>query len=332
MPELPEVQTTVNGLNSRVSGLAITDVWTDYGSPFHRGKDSIKDAAFFAKFKKEVVGSKITGVTRRAKNILIHIENGKRNGRQIILIHMKMTGHILYARYCFNKSLGAKKTTETPDCWTPAPDESKAFHDPFNRFIHFVMTLSNGRQIALSDMRKFAKVTLIDEIRSSADTDSEMTQSLHLANIGPEPLDKNFTFSVFKSRLNRRPGGRIKTVLMDQSVVAGVGNIYSDEALWRAGIHPEERVENISDPTLRKLFTTVRRVLERGIDFGGDSMSDYRNIDGERGKFQEEHRAYRRTGKKCSKPGCPGVILRKVVGGRSAHFCSVHQKLRITRA
>jgi formamidopyrimidine-DNA glycosylase len=185
------------------------------------------------------------------------------------------------------------------------------------------MTLSNGRQVALSDMRKFAKVTLIDE----AQTETGLLDSLHLANIGPEPLDKNFTFDIFKSRVETKPNGKIKTILMDQSVIAGVGNIYSDEALWRTGLHPEERVKNIPEAILKTLYGDVKRVLEKGIDFGGDSMSDYRNINGERGKFQEQHNAYRKTGKPCAKPGCTGTIMRKVVGGRSAHFCGIHQKL-----
>ncbi len=324
MPELPEVQTTVSGLNSRVSGLTITDVWTDYGSAFYKGKDSIKNPVFFRRFKKEVVGAKITGVTRRAKNILIHIEkpHGKAGDKEkIILVHMKMTGHILYARFNLDAKKSAKKQR---DPWTPATDESKAFHDPFNRFIHFVMTLSNGRQIALSDMRKFAKVTLID----GAHAETGLLHSLHLANIGPEPLEKSFTFDIFKSRINRKPNGKIKMVLMDQSIIAGVGNIYSDEALWRTGLNPEERVKNIPDSLLKTLYADVKKVLEKGIDFGGDSMSDYRNIDGERGKFQEQHQAYRKTGKPCARPGCKGIIQRKIVGGRSAHFCSVHQRLR----
>jgi formamidopyrimidine-DNA glycosylase len=187
-------------------------------------------------------------------------------------------------------------------------------------------------------MRKFAKVTLIAE----KDLEKGTGQSLHLANIGPDPLDKRFTFNVFKERLARKSTGRIKTVLMDQSIIAGIGNIYSDEALWRAGIHPEERVKNIfarndSDALAKKLYTAVIAVLKKGIDFGGDSMSDYRNIHGKRGRFQEQHHAYRKTGERCSmmirEPHgnkarqCKGVITRKIVGGRSAHFCSVHQRL-----
>jgi len=195
--------------------------------------------------------------------------------------------------------------------------------DPFNRFIHLVFTFSNGKTLELSDMRKFAKVTLIAE--------KDLDKTVHLEHIGPDPLTKSFTFAVFKERLAKRPNGRIKTVLMDQELIAGIGNIYSDEALWRAGLNPEERTMNIPDPLLKKLYAATKTVLKKGIDFGGDSMSDYRNIDGKRGRFQGQHNVYRKTSERCSKPGCKGIIVRKVVGGRSAHFCSVHQRLLKSR-
>ncbi len=306
MPELPEVQTTVNGINARVKGLKIVDVWTDYRSVSHVGKDNIKDRIFFNAFKKKILNQKITSATRRAKNILIHLSNG-----DTILIHMKMTGHVMYGRY--NRQL----TTDKKEKWVAIEDGP--LHDSFNQFIRLVFTLSNKRQLVLSDMRKFAKVTLFET--------KNLETSPHLKDLGPEPLDKTFTYKIFKERILKRPNGRVKNVLMDQSLIAGIGNIYSDEALWRAGIHPEERVKDIDDALLKKVYKDCIVVLKKGIDFGGDSMSDYRNIDGERGKFQEHHMAYRLTGKPCKKKD-GGTITRKVVGGRSAHFCNVHQKLR----
>jgi len=306
MPELPEVQTTVMGLNRVLRGLVIKDVWTEYDSPHFHGSDTIKDPEYFKYFKKKIVGTKITNVTRRAKNILVHLSNG-----YTILIHMKMTGHIMYGNY--NKK------------------------DPFNRFIRLIFYLSNGETMELCDTRKFAKVTLIET--------KNMHDSVHLKGIGHEPLEKGFSFSIFKNQLSKKSQGKIKTVLMDQSVIAGIGNIYADESLWRAGIHPEELVRNIldkkntanrgldkkseikSNSKLKNLFRAIKTVLQKGIDFGGDSMSDYRNIHGERGKFQEQHRAYRKTGKKCSKPKCKGIITRIVVGGRGTHFCNIHQRL-----
>lgn len=312
MPELPEVQTTVNGLNSRVRGQKILDVWTDYNSAFHLGKDSIKDPAYFKQFRTAVRGATITHASRIGKNILLHIEHGPGKGaaKSVILIHMKMTGHMMVGRYTYK---------EKSNTWTPAPGETEALSDPYNRFVHFIISMSNKRHVALSDSRKFAKVTLISE--------KDFEKTVHLTGIGPDPLDDAFTFELFKSRLLRRPNGRIKNVLMDPSIIAGVGNIYSDESLWRAGLHPEEPVKNIPDSYLKPLYKNLLAVLAKGIDFGGDSMSDYRNIDGERGKFQEHHKVYQKKGEPCSKPGCSGTIIRKVVGGRSAHFCDTHQRL-----
>jgi formamidopyrimidine-DNA glycosylase len=286
MPELPEVQTTVSGLNRVLPGLIINDVWTEYNSPYFKGSNTIKDPEYFKYFKKEIEGLKIISAKRRAKNVLINLSNNK-----TILVHMKMTGHIMYGNY--NKK------------------------DPFNRHIRLIFYLSNGKTMELCDARKFAKVTLLS-------TDA-MYETSHLKDIGPEPLEKEFTFEIFKNQLNKKPKGKIKLVLMDQSIIAGIGNIYADESLWRAEIHPEKTVERINNKELKKLYTAIQKTLSRGIDFGGDSMSDYRNIDGERGKFQEQHMAYRKTGTLCMKRKCGGKITRIIVGTRSTHFCNTHQ-------
>jgi len=307
MPELPEVTTTTKGLQKVLPGLSFVDVWTDLArkNPIKQFEGTLKDETFYKKFKKEISGAKVLNVERRAKNILINLSNNK-----TILIHLKMTGHLLYGNYVFHK----KENT-----WAPHENEREAFHDPYNRFIHVVFTLSNGKHLAFCDARKFGKVTLLD-------TDTAHDTS-HLKSIGPEPLDARFTFPIFKERIMRKPNGNIKTVLMDQTNIAGIGNIYSDEALWLASVHPESKPKSTPLPLMKQLYDAVKEVLNKGINFGGDSTSDYRDINGARGKFQGEHNAYRKTKEKCSKRGCKGVILRKVIGGRSAHFCSVHQKL-----
>jgi formamidopyrimidine-DNA glycosylase len=304
MPELPEVQTTVNGLQKHIVGHTIKDVWSDYSSPYFIGSDTIKDPAYFKQLRKAVLGKTVIKVTRRAKNILIHLSSG-----DIILVHMKMTGHLLYGVYRFNPRVAK-------DPWEPQSPES--LKDPFNRRVHFLISFDNGHHLALSDLRKFAKVTLVDSRKLEA--------SLHLGGIGPEPLEKEFTYEKFKARLSIRPQGKIKQVLMDQKIIAGIGNIYADESLWRAGINPLERVATLNEKRLKLLFTAIKETLARGIDFGGDSTSDYRNVHGEKGSFHESHRAYRRTGAKCEKKGCPGKIVRIVLGGRGTHFCDVHQK------
>ena len=151
MPELPEVQTTVNGLNSTVKGKKIVGVATTYRSPFYSGKEDIKNPKYFTIFKKSVLGKTILKAERKAKNILIHL-----NGGYTVLVHMKMTGHFVYDR----------------------PDY------PFARLD---FKLNNGKHLALSDMRKFAKITLVKT--------RDLEESLHLKHLGPEPLDKNFQFT-----------------------------------------------------------------------------------------------------------------------------------------
>ena len=305
MPELPEVQTTVNGLNRYTVGLTITDVWTNYNSPYFKGSNTIKDPLFFKHFKKEIVGQKIIKVDRRAKNILISLSNGK-----IILVHMKMTGHLLFGLYKF-----IPKNKKDP--WEPV--EPEGLKDPFNKRIRFIICFNNGRHLALSDTRKFAKITLIDG--------KSLHESEHLKDLGPEPLEKAFDFKIFESRLKIRSSWKIKQALMDQNLIAGIGNIYADESLWRAGIHPTQKISDISVQKLKELFKAIKLTLAKGIDLGGDSMSDYRNVLGLKGNFQEQHRAYQKTNEKCSKQKCGGTIKRIVVAGRATHYCDTHQKL-----
>ena len=307
MPELPEVQTTVDGLNKYVKNQKIISVWTDLAknSPIKQFVGTIKDILFFKRFKKLIKNQKILKSERRAKNILIHLSNN-----YTILIHMKMTGHILYGKYDFDKKNNK---------WVPSKNEkNKLLSDPYNRFIHVVFSLDNGKNFVFCDSRKFGKVTLIK-------TD-ELYKSIHLKNLGPEPLDNNFKLEDFKSCLRKKPNGKIKTVLLDPSIISGIGNIYSDEILWESSINPLRRVSSLKDSDLNKMFKSMKKLLQRGIDLGGDSMSDYRNIIGGRGDFQNKHNTYRLTGDPCKKTNCKGSIVRLSIGARSSHFCDIHQK------
>ncbi|MDO8510483.1 MAG: DNA-formamidopyrimidine glycosylase [bacterium] len=300
MPELPEVETTVRGLNKYVKGLTIKDVWTDYPSHLHVGKNHIKNKAFSNRFKKEVTGEKIFSASRIGKNVLIHLSRHK-----TILVHMKMTGHFLYGKY-----------EKTKSGWVTR--EKGPLEDPYNRFIHLVFILGNKKHLAFSDVRKFAKVTLL--------TEKDVAKDPEVSHIGPDPFSKNFTFEVFKRQITTRPNEKIKSALMDQRLIAGIGNIYSDEILWRAGVHPLRATGTIKDTELAAIYKNIRPILEEALKTGGDSASDYRDIEGRKGNYQNFHKAYRRTGKPCPKKD-GGVIERIKIGGRSAHFCSKHQKL-----
>jgi formamidopyrimidine-DNA glycosylase len=222
-----------------------------------------------------------------------------------------MTGHLIFGKYNFHKNKNE---------WIPDKNERKELYDPYNRFIHFVFSFSNSQnQLVFCDTRKFGKITIF-ETSKLKELDHELNK------LGPEPLDNNFTFKNFEKQINGK-SGKIKTILMDQTIISGIGNIYSDEMLWLASIHPESNPKKIPNKDLKLLFSSMKKVLLKGIKFGGDSTSDYRNIDGARGQFQGKHNVYRKKNEKCGKKGCLGVIIRKVVNGRSAHFCNLHQKI-----
>lgn len=284
MPELPEVETIVRDLKRFVPGLKITDVWTD-----------VKN---FKKIKREVVGEKILKVERRGKNILIGLTHDK-----TLLVHQKMTGHLMYGKWVRK---GNRWKSALPG---PMRD------DPENRFIHLVLFLGNGRQIALCDMRKFAKVIILPTGKIPKEFEK----------MGPEPFDQKLTAKKF-SEIIKNKSGKIKTVLMDQNVIVGIGNIYSDEILWLAGVHPLKKSSTLKDSELKKIYKAMKMVLAKAIKARGSSYIDYRDAQGKKGKYQEMHLAYQMTNKKCKKRD--GGIIKKIrVGGRSAHFCPIHQKL-----
>lgn len=306
MPELPEVHTTVTGLEKLLPGLSITDIWSDMWSTSKLAKNTIKDRTYFSYFKKYVLVSKVMSVTRRAKHILINLENGF-----TIIIHMKMTGHLMYGIYRHNKQYNGREWS-----WIPVEKESP-LHDPYNRHIRVVFTLSNKHHLVFCDSRKFGTIVV------------EKTDTLHterFSHLGPEPLETSFTLSHFKERLMKSPTRAIKTVLMDQSILAGIGNIYSDEMLHRAHIMPTRTAQSLTSEELSLLFKKMKKVLIQGIDFGGDSTSDYRNVEGARGAFHSNHLVYLRTKGKCLTKNCKGIIEKKTIGGRSAHYCKTCQR------
>lgn len=272
MPELPEVQTTVSGLRSKVLKRAFVDVWTDTEKLFKK--------ISFKEFKKKIKGKKIKDIKRRGKNLIFELSDG-----YFLLVHLKMTGHFLY-------------------------DEWK--EDPMNRFIRVKFFLDNHKVLALSDLRKFARIELLKE--------KELKERLE--SLGPEPLEEKFTFEKFKEVLGK---GRIKQTLMNQNVIVGVGNIYADEILWKAKVHPERKATSLSEKELEDIYLATRKVLSQALKLGGTSISDYRNVRGERGTFGEKLKAYHRHGKKCSR--CGTIMERKKIAQRSAHFCPKCQKL-----
>lgn len=292
MPELPEVQTIVSDLQKILPGLKIGDVQTDW-------KKMFKNTSF-DNFKKEVVDEKILNVERKGKNVLIHLSQKK-----TILVHQKMTGHFLYGNWELKNGKWLSK------------NDDPIRNDPQNRFIHLVFDLSNEKQLALSDLRKFAKVLLWP-------TD-KLSELEDINNLGPDPTAENFDFNKLQERLADKKG-KIKTVLMDQTVLAGIGNIYSDEILWLSGIHPLRPVPSLTPEELKMIFNSTKKILKRALEARGTSDSDYRDPSGRKGHYQDILYVYGLEKEKCQKND-GGIITRLKVGSRSAHFCPIHQKL-----
>ncbi len=299
MPELPEVQTTVDGLCAKVLSRAFINAWSDHPKV-------VKKPSSFAIFKKELKGKKILRVWRRAKNVVFELNDG-----YSLLIHMKMTGHLLAGKWKIENRKW-KTTTLGP------------LEDKINSYIHFILFLDDGNMIALSDVRKFAKVELV----KTEDLLKEFEE------IGPEPLEESFTFTKFEELFSARGGsapggknkkGKVKEIIMRPSFIAGVGNIYASEALWWARIHPAKDVSSLSQKELKLLYISIKKVLMLGVKFGGDSFSDYRDVDGKKGKFEGQKKVYQRRGKPC--PRCRTEIKNIKIGQRSSFYCPNCQKL-----
>jgi formamidopyrimidine-DNA glycosylase len=241
-------------------------------------------------FDAGVAGREILAVGRRAKQLVVEL-----SGEAALTIHLKMTGQLFVVQ------------AGTPE-------------DPY---VRLVLELADGREVHFRDIRKFGKIGLYGRDPVSGELVEELGGAAVFAAIGPEPLADSFTLRDFRGRLRRRKG-RLKPLLVDQSFLAGVGNIYADEALWRARLHPLRSASSLRPPDERRLYEAIRAVLGEAVERRGSSIDDYTAPDGD-GSMQERLNVYQRTGEPCSRCGRP--IKRIVIGARSTHFCSWCQRL-----
>lgn len=307
MPELPEVQTTVDDLRKKIVGLTIKGVWCNSPKQIHSHKSpsrrltdrDVKQAKKnYAAFKKSAVGLKVFSVERKGKNILINLSQGK-----TILIHQKMTGHLLIGRWML--------TGQTAEPLFPPAMVS----DPFNRHVRLVLNLSSGDQLALADVRKFAKIILADT--------AKILELPDIKGLGPDALSDDLTLGEFsKIILNSSP--TIKQALLKPEVISGIGNIYSDDILHKAKVHPLQDPRRLEAREVKRLYAAMRQVLKKAVKLRGTSTSDFRDTAGERGFYTEHRLVYQRKGQACQH--CGKDIKRIKVGGRSAHFCLNCQK------
>jgi formamidopyrimidine-DNA glycosylase len=277
MPELPEVETVVRGLASRMTGRRIARLdlhRADLRWPIPRG------------LRRKVEGREIAEVARRAKYILIRLDDDG-----VLLLHLGMSGRLLVV-----------------DARDAAPRE---LHD------HVVFTLDDGTRVRFNDQRRFG---VLDYVRKGA-----LSSHPLLRELGPEPLDPGFTGEMLAAALSgkRTP---LKAALLDQQVVAGLGNIYVSEVLYHAGLSPRRLARTVTLARARRLVLAIREVLERAIAAGGSSLRNYVQASGELGYFQQQWAVYGREGEPCPGCDCGSGIRRIVQSNRSTFYCVKRQR------
>jgi len=288
VPELPEVETVKAGLQRLLPGLVVASVTSDTPKSF---PNAAADVSGF------LVGASVVAVTRRAKVLLIELSS-----KYSLVIHLKMTGQLVFDGQ--NTHFGAGHPSDS--LVGALPDKST----------RVVLTFTDGSKLFFNDQRKFGWMRLMPT--------AEIPQLNFFKKVGPEPLSAEFSWQQLRDRLQRRKNTNIKAALLDQTVVAGVGNIYADESLWGAKIHPATLVRNLSDANFKVLFTALQSVLQLSIDKGGSSNHTYVDAEGNKGSYMNFAQVFRREGQVCNR--CGTTIIKTRVAGRGTHVCPHCQK------
>lgn len=330
MPELPEVETIKRGLNKLIIGRTITAVHSNSTRSFPNAQ---ADVAHF------LINASITDIRRRAKVLLIDLSTN-----YTLVIHLKMTGQLVFV----GRAVGA---TSRNDPLQPKSDQvpgplsdlersriieesaPKGDHNearfagghPNDSLIgvlpdkstHVTFEFTDGSHLYFNDQRKFGWVRLIPTV--------EVPNIDFMKRVGPEPLETDFTAKQFAQRFKRRARTKIKAAILDQSVIAGVGNIYADESLWGAKIHPATMVSDLPYSKFKLLYSEVRYVMNLSIENGGSTNRNYVNAEGKKGSYMEFARVFRREGLPCHR--CSAEIIKTRVAGRGTHICPSCQRV-----
>ncbi|WP_029077053.1 bifunctional DNA-formamidopyrimidine glycosylase/DNA-(apurinic or apyrimidinic site) lyase [Kaistia adipata] len=289
MPELPEVETVRQGLAPTMEGAVIERL--------EQRRPDLR-FPFPDRFAERLTGRRIEGLGRRAKYLLADLDDGA-----VVIMHLGMSGS-------FRIEEGPLAEPETPG----------EFHHPRGKALahdHIVFHLSNGKRVVYNDPRRFGFMDLVPR--------AEIATARHLAGLGIEPVGNAFDGKVLHDLFAAKKAP-LKAALLDQSLVAGLGNIYVCEALHMSGLSPERAAGTLTAKAAERLATAIRDVLGAAIAAGGSSLRDHRQANGELGYFQHSFRVYDREGEPCPNLSCTGVIERKVQSGRSTFYCARCQK------
>lgn len=282
MPELPEVETVRRGLHKLIIGRTIKSVHHDTPKSFPNANADVQEF---------LIAASITDVRRRAKVLMIDLSS-----EYTLVIHLKMTGQLVYRG---DMVFGAGH-----------PNESLIGELP-DRSTRVTLEFADGSRLFFNDQRKFGWMKLMPTV--------EVPNIDFMKKVGPEPLEADFTASEFAARFARRAKTSIKAAILDQTVIAGVGNIYADESLWGAKIHPKRLVHTITPSEFETLYTELRTVMNLAIEKGGSTDKNYVNAEGKRGSYMDFARVFRREGLAC--PRCGTEIIKFKAAGRGTHIC-----------
>jgi formamidopyrimidine-DNA glycosylase len=270
MPELPEVQTVVTGLDKLLRGKKIVNT--------HIYDDMVIGYPVQEEFLNISQDKEIESLSRRGKYIIINFKDSEYK----LIVHLRMSGKLLY----------------------------KDRNDEKDKHTHVIFEFNDDTDLRFNNVRKFGRLYFI--------TENDIEEAGNLKNLGVEPLSENFTLELFEEMLSKRKG-MIKPLIMNQEFIAGIGNIYADEALYQAHIKPDRKANTLNEEEIEDLYIAIREILKKGIKMGGTSVSDYVNALGKSGQFQHQLNVYKKEGNKCAK--CGAEIEKKKVSGRAARFC-----------
>lgn len=283
VPELPEVETIKIGLSKKIIGKTISDI-------------EIKNPKSFQGEAKEVVGSKVTDIERRAKLLRFKLSNNLN-----LLFHLKLTGQLIVIDH--NKRFAGGHPSHDWHAKLP------------NSNTRIIFDLSSNVKLYFNDLRKFGWCKVLND---------KDVEEIYKNDYGLEPFDKNFTVEYLLNHAKKIPNRNAKQFLMDQKIASGMGNIYTDETLFEAKLSPTRKVKDITIFEWKKLIESMKIILNRGLKYGGTTDSDYVNAEGKSGGMQDYLKVYHRTGEECF--GCKGMVKRMVIGGRGTHYCPECQK------
>lgn len=288
MPELPEVETLKLGLRKYLVGHKIEDI-------------EIRVAKIFQGDPKDIIGAKVIDIKRVGKGLIIELDNDFD-----LVVHLKMTGQLVYQDAKTQNIILSKKVGgETLP----------------SKYSHVIFVLDKGAKLYFNDLRRFGYIKIIKK--------QNVASIPFFKEMGPEPFphpdfgQKTLSFEQFRSILEKS-GLAIKVLLMDQKKIGGIGNIYANEALFKARIDPRRKANSLSEKEIEILYKAIFEVIENGLRFGGSSDENFVNVLGQEGEYQQHFLAYGREGQKCSI--CGGIIEKIQLGGRGTYFCPSCQR------